>query len=61
MKKLIITSVLGLSILALNAQVEVTTKSFDLEFKTNTKIGGLVMRALTQKQEMFCKYVAALL
>jgi hypothetical protein len=37
MKKLIITSVLGLSFLALNAQVEVTTKSFDLESQNKHK------------------------
>lgn len=37
MKKLIITSVLGVSFLALNAQVEVTTKSFDLESQNKHK------------------------
>lgn len=37
MKKIIITSALGLSFLALNAQVEVTTKSFDLESQNKHK------------------------
>ena len=37
MKKTIITSVFGISLLALNAQVEVTAKSFDLESQNKHK------------------------
>ncbi len=37
MKKTIITSVFGISLLALNAQVEVTSKSFDLESQNKHK------------------------
>lgn len=59
MKKLIITSVLGLSILALNAQVEVTTQKFWFRISKQTqKLAGWWCGHWLKNRKCFCKHAA---